>query len=195
MSYSPKAEIARKNRAFLRDVKSNSLARNGTRQVLDAIIFAAASGPGMYQDPPSVTITKTQIVVETSLCLRTVKTALQFLRAEGSIFPTQGIEGGRAKAVTYCFGVMGEGGQSSPPETGQGGAEAEAIWQAALTALRVENKNNAIAWYVPLHPVKITPTRATLRAPTAFIRSYLQSKPDLIQPLERALAGRKIEIT
>ena len=193
MTYSPKAEIARKNRAFLREVRSSSEARLAARLVLDAMIGAA----NMYEDPPSVTITKTKIIVDTCLCLKSVKTALQMLRAEGSIFPTQGIEGGRATAVTYCFRVAGQGGQSSPPETGQGGVadEAEAIWQAALTALRAENRDIAAAWYVPLHPVEITPTRAVMRAPTAFIRSYLQNKPHLIQPLERALAGRKIEIT
>lgn len=64
---------------------------------------------------PRVTITKEQIMREARCSLKTVKVALQTLRAEGSVKPVAGIKGGRRVATTYRLQVVG-GGKNAAQE-------------------------------------------------------------------------------
>ncbi|WP_430448746.1 hypothetical protein [Rhodophyticola sp.] len=184
-----KRELARRNRAFLKQVTAASLARHASRLVLNAMISRA----DMYSDPPIVTLTKTDLIVDTCLCLKSVKSALTNLRREGVIIPTQGLEGGRNRAVTYRFRVVGEGGASPAQDAGQGG-QTEARWATALTTLRAENRDRAAAWYVPLRAVQITDAEAHLEAPTRFLASRV-SETALNEPLRAALGVRRVTIT
>lgn len=65
-------------------------------------------------DRPVVTITKEQLMGLCGCSLKTVKAALVELRAEGSIKPMKGWEGGRAKPTTWRLCVPGT--ETSPSD-------------------------------------------------------------------------------
>jgi len=185
-----KRETAKNNRQHLNRVMASSAARHASRHILGAMVRAA----DVYSDPVTVTITKTQIIVDTCLSLNTVKIALANLRAEGVIFPMAGLAGGRFRAVTYGFRVVGQGTDTRTETVGQG-ADYGAIWAQALTDLRKDNRDRSVAWYVPLSLTGITGTEAQLTAPTAFIANQVQTRAELSEPLCAALGVNRLRIT
>lgn len=65
-------------------------------------------------DRPEVTITKREIEAKTGLCKKTIKKALQHLRALKVIVPIKGFEGGSGVATTYRLCDLGQGDAEQP---------------------------------------------------------------------------------
>lgn len=105
-------------------VIKSSCARNAARVVLLEACRRADYGK------PETTFTKNQLQETTGLCLKSIREALRFLRAEGSLEPVQGFAGGRGVAVTYRLCPVGQGGEAQP-NTGEGEA---AVRRAAIEA-------------------------------------------------------------
>ena len=71
-------------------------------------------------DRPEVTISKREIEAKTGLCKKTIKKALQHLRALGVILPLKGFEGGSGVATTYRLCDLGQGDAKQPEVDGKG---------------------------------------------------------------------------
>jgi len=187
-----KKQTAQDNRVFLDKVRRHSMARHKARLVLEAMIGRVKGE--IFQPLVTVTVTKSNLCGDTCLCIKSVKAALKFLREEGSIVATQGIEGGRCTAVTYCFRVVGQGASEQIDTAGQA-PDVGAIWGQALKSLRASHRNNTLAWYANLRLLSVTATDAHLDAPTAFAANSVQGKLDLSGPVCAALGVKRIRVT
>lgn len=83
---------------------------------------------------PETTFTKQQLQDTTGLTDKTIREALRFLRAEGTLVPVQGFAGGRGVAVTYSLVAVGQGAQEAAPRADRAGAV-----RAMRTRIMAEN--------------------------------------------------------
>lgn len=95
-----------KNGQYLPKVKQAAGVRLGTYIVLSIMCDRSE------YDRPEVTISKREISEKTTLCPKTVKSALQYLRKIGAIVPIKGFAGGSGVATTYRLCIVGEGERS-----------------------------------------------------------------------------------
>jgi hypothetical protein len=102
--------------AHVDNVIKQSKAKHGSRTILLEACRRADYGK------PFSTFTKKQLHETTGLCDKTIREALRFLRAEGTLVPTQGFAGGKGVAVTYRLVAVGQGAQVTTSRTDRAGA-------------------------------------------------------------------------
>lgn len=147
-------------------VKASS-ARCSARSVLLEICRRAD-----YKRPES-TFTKEQLSKSTGFVTRTIVTALQALRAEGSIVPIQHFEGGRGRATTYRLCIVGQGAETPTdnPKAGQG----PQFWLDALAELRAIDKDLTANWFERLTVLAIEGDLLTLEAATTLVANHVRT--------------------
>jgi hypothetical protein len=129
-------------------------------------------------DRPETTFTKDQLQRSLGYTLKTIKAALQELRAEGSLAPIRHFEGGRGNAVTYRLQAIGQGGQDAAPEAGAGqaGGNDPEIMTAFRAAFQGIDAAAYGAWIKQLDFDRLEGGVMILRAPSQFIARYVEEK-------------------
>ena len=125
-----------------------------------------------YKKPES-TFTKPQIVASTGMSMKTVVRGLRELRAEGSIVPILGFEGGKGKPVTYRLCIVGQGAETprDNPKAGRG----PQFWLDALAELRAIDKDLTANWFAPLSVEAVEGDLLTLKAKTRLGASHVRT--------------------
>ena len=96
---------------FLNRVLDQSMATYGAFAVLEAMCRRSDFRCN------EVTITAPQLVRSARRCDRTVRDAWRFLKAEGTIKPVRGADGGRGVAVTFQLNPLGGYEDETAPQT------------------------------------------------------------------------------
>jgi hypothetical protein len=127
---------------------------------------------------PEVTFTHNQLMEDLRYCDKTIRAAVAFLRAEGSIVPIRHFDGGRGRAPTYRICIVGQGAdQSAPePEAEAGAGSDNSIYPqwADLVRHMGLSANARAMWIEPLKPLQFEGEELTLGAPSGFHAKYVR---------------------
>jgi hypothetical protein len=120
-----------------RSIKAKALAGSNARYAARAVLMAACHGPWADFDSCHVIFTKAQMQQYVGvLDTKTMKAALRVLRLEGSLVPVKNWQGGRHVPTTYSVQAVGQGGQATADEAGQGAQEQETATDPVITRMR-----------------------------------------------------------
>lgn len=171
-------------RQHVNRVLKDSGSRLSQRLVLHVLCHAAEF------DRPEVTITKPQIEDITGLAPNTVRAALRYLRAEGSIAPIRNVGGGRGNAVTYALQVPGQGAKSADATAGQGERD---LWQRVREAYRVTDPAGCAAWLEDMQSEGVSGSTLWLIARTRYVATHCEQQ--LAHRLSEIAAGIEPGVT